>query len=152
MNDCLGKVVYATNVAAKWSLTKYESDQFRSLGEQYGDKLVILAFPGQGFGSSIKKDDNDASLLKPKNNPGNPYIWFSTTNSQLFLEKAFPRIQINVLSDDDSAQTLWKLLLSQANDRDPTATFNGNFLVNKDGAVLIPTNVEAEIGSLLYYQ
>lgn len=147
MKDCVGKVVYATNVASKWSITKYERDQFKSLGKNYGDELIILAFPGQGFCCS--KNDDNPSLLKPKNTPGNPYVWFSTTNSQLFLEKAFPEIQINVLSDDDSAQTLWKLLLSQANHRDPTASFNGTFLVAKDGAVLIPTNVQAQIESLV---
>ena len=56
---------------------------------------------------------------------------------------------MNVLSDDDDAQRIWKFLLSQAETRNQIVKFNGAFLIGKDGTVLIPTDVEVEIEGLV---
>ena len=66
-----GKVVYGLNVASKWIWTKREYELLRELAEEYGDDLVIIAFPTKEFGAQEFQEDEDiARFAKEQKFPG----------------------------------------------------------------------------------
>ena len=131
MEDCRGKVVYATNVASKWGATRREYAQFKRLGERWGDDLVILGFPTLEFGGQEFTSDEEIKAFAEKQG-------FPGTLMKLG----------NIIGDD--APEVWKYLKSESGASDPTWNFNGKFLVDKEGNVSVPKgDVEAEIESLM---
>ena len=130
LQECKGKVVYATNVASKWGATRREYAQFKQLGDRWGDKLVIMAFPSREFGSQEYPTDEQVQEFAAK--------------------KEFPGVLMklgNVLGDD--APDVWKHMKAETGAPDPTWNFNGKFLVSKAGAVSVPNDVEKDIESLM---
>ena len=102
----------------------------KSLGETYGDKLVILAFPSQEFGWQEFSDDADIA--------------------EFAASKGFPGILMKLGNvTGDKAPDVWKFMQAETGASDPTWNFKGKFLVSKDGKVSVPTNVEADIASLM---
>ena len=130
MEEFRGKVVYATNVASKWGLTRREYAQFERLGERWGDDLVIMAFPSREF--FTQEYDNDAAI------------------SDFAKTKNFPGILMklgNVLGD--KAPEVWKFFKAETGAPDPTWNFKGKFLVSKNGSVSVPKKLEKDIEALM---
>ncbi len=102
----------------------------KSLGETYGDKLVILAFPSRQFGFQEFSDD--------------------ATIAEFASSKGFPGILLKLGNiTGDKAPDVWKFMKAKTGAPDPTWNFKGKFLVSKDGTVSVPTNLEADIASLM---
>ena len=130
MEKYRGRVVYATNVASKWGRTRREYAQFERLGERWGDKLVIMAFPSREFGEQEFNDDAKIS--------------------EFANQKNFPGVLMklgNILGD--GAPDVWKFFKSETGAEDPTWNFKGKFLVSKTGSVSVPTNLERDIEALM---
>ena len=131
MEEYRGKVVYATNVASFWGLTRREYDQFERLGARWGDRLEILAFPSKEWGNQEYDTDAEIQKFAAKNNfPG----------TLMKLGK--------VLGED--APEVWKFFKQQTGAPDPVWNFKGKFLVSKTGKVSVPQgDVEAAIEALM---
>jgi len=130
MDEFRGKVIYATNVASLWGKTHREYAQFKQLGERWGDKLVIIAFPSNEFGSQEYKSDKEIEAFA--------------------ISKGFPGVLMqlgNVLGN--SAPEVWKYMKAESRASDPTWNFDGKFLVSKTGKIYVPTNVEKDIATLI---
>mmetsp|Transcript_5122 Transcript_5122/g.12256 ORF Transcript_5122/g.12256 Transcript_5122/m.12256 type:complete len:105 (-) Transcript_5122:182-496(-) len=102
----------------------------KQLGERWGDDLMILAFPSMEFGGQEFPDDEDI---------------------QAFAEKqGFPGVLLklgNVLGSD--APKVWKYFMSETGADDPDWNFQGKFLVDKDGKVCVPDDLESDIAALM---
>jgi len=131
MEDLKGKVVYATNVASKWGLSKREYAQFETLNERWGaDKLSILAFPSREFGwQEFEKDEDIQKFAESKKFPG--------------ILMKLGKIK------GDEAPEVWRFFKEETGASDPLWNFRGKFLVSKNGEVSVPTDLEADIERLV---
>jgi len=130
MEEFRGKVVFATNVASNWGLTGKEYARFERLDKKYGDKLVIFGFPSREFGwQEFETDEAIAKFAVSKNFPG--------------IMMKLGKIK------GDKAPELWKFFKNETGAGDPMWNFKAKFLVSKTGEVSVPSDLEAEIESLI---
>jgi glutathione peroxidase-family protein len=100
------------------------------LGQRWGNELQMLAFPSREFGWQEFSDDADIQkFAQSKNYPG--------------IVMKLGKIK------GDEAPDVWKFFKEQTGASDPTWNFKGKFLVSKTGAVIVPTDLEADIEKLM---
>ncbi len=109
-----GKTLMIVNVASKCGFTKQYAD-LEKLHEQFGDKVTILGFPANNFGSQEPGSNAEIASFCQKN---------FGVKFQMF-EK------ISVKGDDQSALYAW---LKEKTGHEPTWNFC-KYLVKPDGTV-----------------
>lgn len=124
MEDVRGKVVYATNVASRWGLTRAGYSEFEKLSEQWGsENLVIMAFPSREFGAQeFETNDKIQEFAASRNFPSN----------DVGVLMALGKVT------GDEASEVWKHMKEETGASDPSWNFGRKFLVSKTGAVSVP--------------
>jgi len=131
MDEFRGKVVYATNVASKWGVTRREYAQMKSLDERWGkNKLAILGFPTREYGWQEFETDEEIR--------------------EFAASQGFPGVLMKLGKiKGDTAPEVWKFFKDETGAGDPVWNFKGKFLVSKTGEVSVPTDLEADIERLI---
>jgi len=111
-------------------LTRREYARFEKLGERWGDRLAILAFPSREFGAQeFKTDEEIQAFAASKNFPG-------------------VLMKLGKVTGDDVPE-VWNFMRDQTGAPDPSWNFSSKFLVSKSGVVTVPKKIEEEIEALM---
>ena len=97
-----------------------------------GDQLVILGFPSREFGAQEYETDAEiAEFATSKNFPSNGIL-----------------MKLGHVTGPGASE-IWKCFMKATSSKEPAWNFDGKFLVSKAGKVILPTDVEGEIASLM---
>ena len=112
-----GKKVVILNVASKCGFTPQYAD-WQKFHEQYGDKVVVLGFPANNFGSQEPGSDEEIATFCEKN--------YGVTFQM------FSKIDVTGENQHPLYQWLSKKELNGWNDKSPTWNFC-KYVINEDG-------------------
>jgi len=112
-------------------LTRASYKQFKELADEFGDDLVLIAFPTGEFGGQELPTDADIAKFAYDR------VKFPKAPQGVLLTKA-----------DLADRASWQAMQSEAGANAPDWNFQGKFLVSRDGAVTDASGV-ADVASAI---